>query len=627
MFRAHLLPVSCALCLAASNLYADAPAADDPYYREAVFLANQGLYFEALERLDTELGQHYLLDEPILDSLYPLIGDAEFSVGDFELRYRMHHRAGRAITAVLEGNVPEPIKNEAAYRLAPIHFQKGHFTAALEALERIDGSVPNRIRDDIEFLKANILLAMGEPAQAAAVLRRFDGSDDLNGFAAYNHGIALLADGNQQQAIQQLDKAGRFGAADEAQRSIRDKSNLVLGTILLEQGAFKEARTYLDRVRLDGPFSNQALLSSGWASMSAEDYERATVPWNILTNRNVTDAAVQEAMLSLPFAYSRLDIHGRAAQNFGRALDAFVLESKKLEESIGSIREGRFLEALVREEIRQDKDWVVRLRALPEAPETYYLMELLAGHEFQTGLQNYLDLEDLRKKLISWEVNFDAFEEMAAIRGQHYEPLLPEIDTQFRALDSRMKLRLEQQRILSNRLQAMLTAPRPELLATRDEQQILKAMERIENKLRASGHDENSAQIARVRRLQGRVHWIINTDYYERLDEFDRHLREVNAAIAVLKNNYDQFVRVRQAAVHSYEGYIDPITRMRTRVRESLEKVNMLMARQGRLLEHVAIDQLTVRLNRLEQYKEKARFALADSYDRATQAHAQGDAE
>ena len=36
----------------------------------------------------------------------------------------------------------------------------------------------------------------------------------------------------------------------------------------------------------------------------------------------------------------------------------------------------------------------------------------------------------------------------------------------------------------------------------------------------------------------------------------------------------------------------------------------------------VAIDELMARRNRLENYRDKARFALADSYDRATQAQA-----
>ena len=91
-----------------------------------------------------------------------------------------------------------------------------------------------------------------------------------------------------------------------------------------------------------------------------------------------------------------------------------------------SIRAGKFLKALVREEIRQDKDWVIRLRALPESPETYYLMDLMASHDFQSALQNYLDLEDLRKKLAAWQGSFDAFDDLIGLRRAYYEPLLPD---------------------------------------------------------------------------------------------------------------------------------------------------------------------------------------------------------
>jgi hypothetical protein len=65
-----------------------------------------------------------------------------------------------------------------------------------------------------------------------------------------------------------------------------------------------------------------------------------------------------------------------------------------------------------------------------------------------------------------------------------------------------------------------------------------------------------------------------------------------------------------------------PIGGLRVRARESIEKIDRLMARQGRILEIVAIDELNARRDRLRSYRDKARFALADSYDRATQAQA-----
>ncbi len=134
----------------------------DLYFGEALYYAHQGRYFEALERLDSEVKQHDEVDEPELDTLYYHMNDAEFSLGDFELRYRMHHRAGRAITAVLEGAVDEVVRNDAAYRLARIHFQKGQMADALLALDRIDGEVPKSIREDIAFLRGNILSPVAE---------------------------------------------------------------------------------------------------------------------------------------------------------------------------------------------------------------------------------------------------------------------------------------------------------------------------------------------------------------------------------------------------------------------------------------------------------------------------------
>jgi len=607
-------------CLATSPSHSS--ELNDLHFGEALYYAHQGHFFEALERLDSEVRQHYEIDEPELDTLYSHINDAEFSLGDFELRYRMHHRAGRAIRAVLEGDVDEVIRNDAAYRLGRIHFQKNQLADAMRALERIDGKVPESIGDDIEFLRANIYLAEGQPAESIDLFKRLQNTDEFGAFAAYNLGIAYLQDGQRQAAVTQLDRAGQIVADDPAELAIRDKSNLVLGTLLAEAGDYQQAVPFLNRVRLDGPFSNQALLSAGWANMSSEHFERAVVPWKILAEREVTDGATQEAMLALPYAYGKLNVHGRAASFYGRALDSFGVEVDKLNASIDSIRDGKFLAALVREEIRNDNDWVIRLRALPETPETYYLMQLLATHDFQTGLQNYLDLADMRRKLLAWQASFDAFDDMVDIRYDHYEPLLPDIDQEFRELDSRMRLRIEQHETLVKRRDAMLTIPQPEFLATRDEQVVLAQLENIELQLTGQATPVEAALQKRIRRLKGTLTWTLETEYHERLAKFDENLRTLDQAMAVLQEEYTQYVRSRQAATHSYVGYQKPINRLRVRAGNSVEKIDQLMARQGHMLEVVAIEELVARRDRLKDYRDKARFALADSYDRATQAQA-----
>src|SRR5215510_12355342 len=162
----------------------------DLYFGEALFHAKQGQFFDAIQRLDTELAMHHGLDQPELDTLHFHVNDAEFNVGDFELNYRMHHKAGRAIKAVLEGAVDEAVRNEAAFRLARIHFQKGQLDDALQALARIQGTVPEQIKGDVEFLRANVYMATGRPGDAVKVLEPLRTGESLAGFVSYNLGIA-----------------------------------------------------------------------------------------------------------------------------------------------------------------------------------------------------------------------------------------------------------------------------------------------------------------------------------------------------------------------------------------------------------------------------------------------------
>jgi hypothetical protein len=375
-------------------------------------------------------------------------------------------------------------------------------------------------------------------------------------------------------------------------------------------------------VRLEGPFSNQALLRAGWSEVSAGNFERALVPWNILAKREVTDSAVQEALLAAPFAYGKLEIHGRAALMYGHALEAYTSELDRVDASIDSIRKGKFLKALLREELKQDRDWVIRLRTLPETPETYYLMALMASHDFQTALSNYLDLEDLRTRLVSWETSFGAFEDIIGLRKQNYDPLLPEVDADFRELDSQIRLRMEQREHLDKRLQGMLTAPRPDYLATADERIVSERLDQLERQLIDPESPQEQALQQRIAHVRGALTWRLRTQYHERLTEAHTHLKELNVVIAAMTERYQSLVRTRQAATHSYVGYDVPINQLRRRVGEALQKVNRLMARQGHLLETVAINELKARRERLDAYQTQARFAVADSYDRAARLQA-----
>jgi len=617
----------------------------DLYFGEVLYYAYQDLHFDSLATLDAELSQYYQLDESELDPLHKHLTQAEFSVGDIELQYRMNQRAGRAIQAVLGEGVDLATRNQAALALARVFYKKNDPQNTLYALQLIRsepgksryeekysldvlrGKEPESFKTDVAYLRALANIQTGRFTEAARNLQALRNEKGLKGFVLYNLGIALIQSGNEQQGVAVLDELGNMELSDEGLLALKDKTNLKLAYRYLDKGNAKLAQKYFERVRLDGPYSNRALLGAGWVSVSQGRYDRALVPWSMLQERAETNHSVQEVLMAVPYAYGKLKAHGKAANLYDHAMDVFAEEIKSLDDSIKSIRKGKFLAALLNEQSDKDSNWVVNLRELPDTPETRYILELMASDDFQESYKNYKDLAELRHHIDKWLADLRVFEEMIDIRRAYQEPLLPVVEEKFKKLDTRIKLRLEQRNNLATKLKNMLISPRPEYLATSTERQALDTIIALDQIKAAHPELINKDVAYRTNRLRGAILWQVRSEYDQRLTDAYNNLISLDVIIKELKTRYNSFIRTRQAATQSYEGYTIPIRQLRTRLFAAQRKLKGGMAKQGRLLETMAINELDRRRKRLEEYQIKARFALAESYDRATKAQLDADIE
>ena len=615
----------------------------DLYFGEVLYYAYQDLHFDALARLDTELSQYYDLDESGLDPFHDHLTQAEFSVGDLEMQYRMNQRAGRAIQAVLGEGIDLAIRNQAALALAKVFYKKNDPASTLYALDLIRdepdksryqekysldvlrGKEPETFKTDVAYLKALASIDTGQFTQAVEILQGLKGEKTLKGYVLYNLGIALIQSGNEKEGLRVLDELGLMEFGDNGLLALKDKANLKLAYYSLDKANTKKAKVYFERVRIDGPFSNKALLGAGWVAVAEGRFDRALVPWSILHKRAETNYSVQEVLMAVPYAYGKLGAHGNAANLYSHAMDVFVEEIGSLDDSIKTIRKGKFLTALLDEKSSKDKNWVVNLREMPDTPETRYILELMASHDFQESYKNYKDLAELRHHNDKWLEDLRVYEEMIEIRRAYQEPLLPVVEKKFIKLDARIKLRLEQRENLATKLKNMLIAPRPEYLATSTERQVLDVIAALEEKIATDPSQVSQDVQLRMKRLRGIVTWQVRTEYDQRLTDAYNNLISLDEIIKQLKITYNSFIRTRQAATQSYEGYTIPIRQLRTRLFTAQRTLKGVMAKQGRLLETMAINELDLRRKRLEEYQIKARFALAESYDRATKA--QIDAE
>jgi hypothetical protein len=594
-------------------------AVSDLYYGEALFYALQEDYFDSIVRLDTELAQHYDLDQPELDTLYRYRKDAEFSVGDFELSYRMHQRAGRAIQRVLDAqNVPQPMRNHAAFRLARIYYTKGDYINARHALDLVREPVP-RLADEVMMLKGQIEMTQGNFETAVELLRTIRKSEQLGGYAPYNLGVALIRAGDFSKGSSQLSEVGTMGGGNRDAVALRDKANLTLGNYLLELGLPAMARDYLEKVSLYGPLSNKALLWTGWADMALKDYQRALVPWTELQKRDSTDAAVQEALLALPYAYAQLEAYSRAALLYGEAVKEFDREISRLDSSMNSIQQGKLRQALVRDPEERSSIFFESLRQTADAPETRYLLDLMASHDFQESVKNYRDLENLRLNLENWLANIKAYEDLVGVRRRYYEPLLPGVESRFKTQDALMQSVLLRRDEAARQLGSAQRRRDTWGLASRGELSARRALEQLQYRAGRLPEQPGLARAKeRIKRLQGALRWQVDIDYDRRLAAAHQHLKELDQSIVSMQEQYQKIARFKREAYQSFEGYEAPFRRMVTRISAMQPRIVAAMLQQAAYLEKTAHAELDRRRRKLTDYRVKARFALAESYDRAT---------
>lgn len=430
---------------------------DDPNLRAAQYQNDENRYFSAL----TELLAVPRSNDKAADRYQWLLAENYLSFG-------MGQRAEPIYRELAISATDHLLLGQARLRLARFDYERGYYEQARSALLKMQEHLPKPLVDEWQDLSARVLMAQGRYNEAVAVLTSTDNASQQSPYTRYNLGVALINDGRVPQGRDVLDRIGRMRVETLDDLALRDKANLTLGWHFLHNQLGGSAKPIFGRVRSQGPYSNRALLGLGWAELSPQgtkqaratladeelqgspfttfstlgvllrpgfldrdifkragmrDFKldklakgeqdalkRALAAWVELINRDPMDPAVQEGWLAIPYSLDKLGAHAQALQFYEKAVDNLENNRKRADAAMTSIREGRMVETIVRRDIDAESGWEWKLKDLPDAPETYYLQNLLAEHRFQEALKNYRDVRMMQRNLDSWKARLDTME-------------------------------------------------------------------------------------------------------------------------------------------------------------------------------------------------------------------------
>jgi hypothetical protein len=582
----------------------------DLHFGDALFYYYQGQDFDAITRLQAYRQWNRM---PHHDA------EVDLLLGGLYLSLGLHNEAGERFETLLTQSVPEGVRNRAWFYLGKIWYARGYLDRSERAIMEVQGRLTPDLEAERMHLLSNILLRQQRFDEAIALLNSWRGRKDQSdwlAYAQYNLGVALVRKGLVTEADPFLTSVGTLESGRRELRSLKDRSNLALGYAYLQNNQPELAKPVLQRVRLDGPFSNKALLGVGWADAAAGQFQEALTPWMELRDRNLLDSAVQEAYLAIPYAFAKLNANAQAAENYELAIRSFDSETTNLDASIAEIDDGTMLDRLLKRDANDHYGWFWQLKEVPNAPESRYLYHLLAGHDFQEGLKNYRDLAFLGNTLSRWQDSVVAFDDMIATRNRAYAERVPQADAVLSS--GRLDKYGADRANAGGRLDQVESANDVAALGTAEEREQWARIQALEAALLTAPNDEETNVIREKTRLaKGVLYWRLAESFKARVWNERRTLKDLDQALREAQNRWVRVEKARGSMPNNTGQFAERVAALRARLDASQQRLAGVAQMQNGLLEGLARNELEEQKERIGTYQIQARFALASIYDRA----------
>lgn len=401
----------------------------------------------------------------------------EILLGDLYTAFGMPEAADNVFSRIVTRDMRSDTRNETWFRQGRLKYRQGNYFEAERVLNvPISTTDITILEAERRVMLANILMAQSEFERARDLLAPIPMDTALGMYATYNMGVAHIRANQPEEGIRLLETVRALPVSDNETNALKDRAALAIGYSHLQAKAPEKARDALVNVRLEGPFSNSAMLALGYAHFLRNDYKRALSFWLELLTRNPGDSSVQEAMLLVPRAYEALQANQQAF--FGYKLAAQTMNDQ--------------LEALegLRTRVQSD-DWLDQLNpsadgganadpleqphiALPgNRTETAFMSSLLASHAFHEGYMQFQQLRRLQSTLKRRRDDLRAMRDVAS-QLQRRNPALTSAEKRASALSQQVQALNDHWPALQARARAAARNPRnfTETMAPQDRERL-----------------------------------------------------------------------------------------------------------------------------------------------------------
>ena len=578
----------------------------DLRYGEALYDFYQNQYFRAITDIMVAQARSPISKQG---------NDPELLLGSLYLSYGMHEEAADIFKRLSQTNNDVYAHDLAWFYMGRMRYMDGQYEKSLEAFSAIQDALPVSKEAERLHLMVNAYLHQGQYKEAIEVTGDIRGQGIWNDYARYNLGVALIRSNHVKEGIGLLDQLSRLLPKTEEEYTLKDKANIALGYTAIRTDVQRDPITPFSRVRLNGPYSNQALLGIGWAYNEKKQPQEALKPWMELSTRPKLDSASQQALIDIAYTLERLKQRKLALSYYKLAVSDYDRVHTELDKAINGVNYGELLRNSIPPSSAVDGQWSDSGLQFKTLPAAEYLNELLTSRDFRKAYRDYRDLNYIHQQVVKWREKIPLLRTMLEERRRQYTINLAHVKNSHYA--EHLNDLKEKRDMLAHEIADIEEHGKIQQLATSAEWERLKQFQAIKAKLAAletHGIDVKAAS-AEYRILYGLTQWKLHTEFPVRLWRAKKNLRELDKALAQSTQAQSSLQNVLKISPLNFYAFSNRISILEQYINKISGKLGSTAQRQEQYCKQLIIDSLVQKRQQIEIYKNRALYAQGRLYD------------
>jgi len=571
----------------------------------ALYQFNQGNYFQALVEISAANNRQVSLSkEPSTHQQAMQILEAGIM-----LSYGMQNNARDLIKNVADKTLGGPQQDIAWFYLAKLYADKQNWQQSYKAIDNIGDELPHKLRATYERLKANVYINNGQLNEALALIKRTN-DPVLRAYTSFNLAVAEQKNKNFGAAHSHLGTITSLKSSQLEVRLLKDRAHLAAAQMSIVEQDFNAAFNHFSLIKIDSPYSGEALFGQGWAAYYTDKPTQALASWNqLLANYSLYPEA-EKSRIAIPFVYLSMDNTHAALRQYNSAVSQYEALMSELDSIKTGVGNGRLFEFMAPFKTGKTIDWHKGSVNFPVTNETVLIGGYLENQNIHEDLTALAELYQLSYTVGTRRQDLASFGYLIETVDTHHEEKAPIISSEISSLQQSQTA--EQARQLRATVSHIEKTNSTYSLMNADEIGYMKRIKRSNSTLAAITKASNKARYQqRVERINGILLWNLSEAFPARIWQAKKGLNEIEKSIASSKQIQKQLqnIIIQQASTSG------PITQkvedFKQRLEQTAQSIERLISQQELKIQHMYLLALDSKKEEVRQYLVHSHLAIA----------------